>query len=387
MVKVTGEHYYASYSERTKGVIKKITRYSLINESLYKIQSKYILKRIIAIIFITLVSVNSNAQTDRQVFDFEFEGLTLNGVLNLPKDNKPKGIVLIVHGSGRTNAVAQEWYADVRETIVKAGYGTYMWDKMGCGKSGGTFNYHQSVQSSASEVIAAIRTLEKREIPGSDGIGLWGISRAGWINPLVINQYKDIKFWISVSGVDDKENFTYLLEQNLKINGHPKDSVDIIVNEWLEGTKINHAGGNFETYQNATPNLKQNEFWLRFTNGGITEDGYYDYQKTFTKEELDEQTGLQVYIKNFDTILSRINCPVLALFGEKDMNVEWAKTKSLYENTLDSNNLTIKSFPNCNHNLFQCETGGFYEFQDDNLPWTRCNGFLDTIANWLHQIE
>lgn len=162
--------------------------------------------------------------------------------MNIPENNGPKGVVLIVHGSGRTNAIAKDAYYDVRQVILKSGYATYMWDKMGCGKSGGTFDYNQSVENSALEVIAAINALKHKKILESDKIGLWGISRAGWIIPIVINQYKEIKFWISVSGVDDKENFKYLLEQNLRINGHPKDSVDLMVGEFMEGTKISNSG-------------------------------------------------------------------------------------------------------------------------------------------------
>jgi uncharacterized protein len=277
------------------------------------------------------------------------------------------------------NGAVTSWYK------VLSSFNVFVsWDKMGCGKSGGTFNYNQSVENSALEVITAINTLKKQQISGSSEIGLWGISRAGWINPIVINQYKRIKFWISASGVGSKENFKYLLEQNLRIIGHSKDSINLIVNEWLEGSKINHLGGSFEAYQNVTPNLRKNEFWLRFTNGGIKEEGYYGYQKTFMKEKLDEKTGLQVYVKDFETILSNINCPVLAVFGEKDMNVDWNETRHLYERVLThTTDLTIKSFPDCNHNLFQCETGGFYEFQDNKLPWTRCTEFLYTITDWL----
>ncbi|WP_299531670.1 S9 family peptidase [Ulvibacterium sp.] len=346
------------------------------------------MKRIVTLLALLLIGLNSKAQIKKEILDFKFEGVPLNGVLTIPQDANSKGIVLIVHGSGRTNAVAQEWYSDVRETLVKAGYSTYMWDKMGCGKSGGTFNNNQSIQHSALEVIAAIHTLKKKQIPGSDKIGLWGISRAGWINPIVINQYRDIAFWITVSGVDAKENFKYLLQQNLQINGHLKDSVDIIVDEWLEGVRISHSGGSFKTYQDATPNLRKNQFWLRFTNGGITEEAYYAYQPTFMKEKLDKKTGLQVYVTDFEAVLSNINCPVLALFGENDMNVDWQKTKALYESTLASHtDLTITSFPNCNHNLFQCETGGFYEMQDHDLPYKRCDGFLDTMAYWLKEME
>jgi uncharacterized protein len=341
----------------------------------------------ILLILIVFVITNSQAQEKRRIWGFEFEGALLNGVLNMPANNQPKGIVLLVHGSGRTNAVEQEWYYDVRQAILQSGYATYMWDKKGCGKSGGTFDYNQSVQNSAQEVIAAIQALKQKKIPGSKKIGLWGISRAGWINPLVINQYQDIEFWISVSGVDDKENFKYLLEQNLRINGHPKDSVNLIVGEWVTGSKISHAGGSFEDYLAATPTLRQNAFWLRFTNGGITRDAYYAYRQTFTKEKLDKKTGLQVYIENFEALLSDINIPVLALFGEKDQNVDWRKTRELYESTLTNHELTIRTFPDCNHNLFQCNTGGFYEMEDNQLPWKRCDGFLDAITNWLNETK
>lgn len=338
-------------------------------------------------IFVLLFASLGNCQKQEpsQLFEFQFEGHTLNGVLNLPETGKPKGIVLLVHGSGRTNAVEEELHASFRAAIVKAGYGTYMWDKMGCGKSGGTFNYNQSVQNSALEVIAAINALKKEHIAGSEVIGLWGISRAGWINPIVINQYKGIKFWISVSGVDDKENFNYLFKENLRINGHPQDSIQLLGNELKEGARICHTGGSFETYMQATQNLRKNEFLNRFNNNSvITKAGYYEYQKSFMKEALDEATGLQVYIENFDSILLNINCPVLALFGERDMNVDWKKTLSLYQETLGKNvELTIESFSGCNHNLFQCETGGFYEFQDNKLPWIRCDKALETMTNWL----
>ncbi len=348
------------------------------------------IRNFIITIFLIIV-FNIEAQSKKQILDFEFEGVTLNGVLNLPKNQNPKGVVLIIHGSGRTEAVAKEWYSDIRETIVKAGYATYMWDKMGCGKSGGVFNINQPVQNSASEAIAAINTLNKKKISKSNKIGLYGGSRAGWINPIIISKNKEIAFWISISGVDDKENFSYLLGENLRIEGVRKDSIDLIVNQWLKGIKIAHSGGSFKTYMNATKVLQNNKFWLRFVKenyGEMNEEIYSGFQIPLMKETLDEKTGLPVYIEDFDEILSNVKVPVLALFGETDMNVDWRKTKSLYKNTMGHNtSLTIKSFLNCNHNILECETGGFYEFQDNKLPYKRCNGFLTAIENWLNEIK
>ncbi len=331
-----------------------------------------------------LIGLPVNAQIQSEIFEFECEGVKLNGILNTPEKHPPKGLVLIVHGSGQTNAVEQEWHYDVRELFVRTGYAVYMWDKVGCGKSGGTFDYNQSVQSSAQEVIAAIRALQEQDIPGSNSIGLWGISRAGWINPLVINQFNGIKFWISVSGTDDKENFGYLLENNLRINGHSEDSISLLVEEWKNGNLVSHRGGSYEECLEATTHLRQNSFFLRFTGGVMTEENYYRYQKSSVDQKMDAESGLAIYIQDFDSLLSQITCPVLALFGEKDLHVDWTKTKLLYENTLGRNSdLTIKIFLDCNHNMFTCKTGGFYEFQDHKLPRVRCEGYLNAMEDWL----
>ena len=62
------------------------------------------------------------------------------------------------------------------------------------------------------------------------------------------------------------------------------------------------------------------------------------------------------------------------------MNIDWLKTKSLYENTIGVNrDFTVVSFPNCNHSIQECETGGFYEFYNKEIPPKRCDGFLSAI--------
>lgn len=338
---------------------------------------------------ISLISLTLNAQMTREIFDFKFEGFKLNGILNQPENQPPKGLVLIVQGSGATNAVAREIYLDVRSELAQAGYATYIWDKMGCGQSEGTFDYNQPVDNSAQEVLAAIKTLQAKGVPGADKIGLWGVSRAGWINPLVIQEYKDIKFWISVSGVDAKENFGYLLRENLKISGMPADSVELNVQEWKMGNALAHAGASYEMALAATTNLQKNAFLKRFNNGNsTTKEGYYNFQKTFKTQAFDLETSLPIYIEDFDSILSNVNCPVLAIFGEKDKNVDWRKTKALYERTIGANNdLSIRTFPDGNHNLYQCKTGGFYEMQDEGLPWVRSEGYLPSMSAWLKAKE
>lgn len=325
-----------------------------------------------------------DAQSRQQLLNFSFEGVNLSGILDLPETENPKGIILIVHGDGKTDAVAGQWYQDVRQSMLKTGYATYMWDKMGCGNSGGTYTQGRPIQNEAVEVIVAIENLKEKRIAGSHKIGLWGISRAGWINPMVIDNYQEIDFWISVSGVDDDETFNYLLAQNLRINGLSPEKVKLIVGEYHAGILLSRGGAEYEEYLSSTPNLQQNEFWLSMTNGGITEDGYYEYQKTLQEKPLDPVSELPLYVEGFEEMLTRIDIPVLALFGETDMTVDWRKAKLLYERALGPNKqLTLKTFPNCNHNMWQCQTGGINEIEEMNLGYTRCAGYLEAMTDWL----
>ncbi|BDD07915.1 hypothetical protein FUAX_03470 [Fulvitalea axinellae] len=342
----------------------------------------------LTILFTTLIAIDTYSQDTKELLDFEFKEIKLSGVLNLPTDAEPKGIVLIVHGDGKTNAVKGNWWYDVRMAILKAGYATYMWDKMGCGNSGGSYKNGRPIENEAQEVISAIKHLKESKIKGSKKIGLWGISRAGWINPTVIDQYNNIDFWISVSGVDDDETFKYLLEQNLRINGSPKDSINIIMNEWHNSILLSRGGASYTYYLSATKNLRENKFWKKITNGGISEESYYEYQKNLQNTTLDKDSELPLYLENFDQMLSRITIPVLALFGETDTAVDWTKTKALYEKTLKTKaDLTVKTFPNCNHNMWQAKTGAIYEFEDKNWEYVRCDGFLDSITNWLNDLN
>ena len=92
---------------------------------------------------------------------------------------------------------------------------------------------------------------------GTDRIGLWGISRAGWICPLVIEALPSIAFWISVSGTDDKESFAYLLETNLRIDDRSAVEARALAAEWRGGLEMFRKGGSWADNQEATRNLRQ----------------------------------------------------------------------------------------------------------------------------------
>jgi hypothetical protein len=120
---------------------------------------------------------------------------------------------------------------------VKEGLACCVWDKPGCGKSEGVYN-DGDIRKSAQEAIACIRELKRQQVPGADTVGLWGLSRGGWVCPLIIQNYPSIAFWISVSGPDGEDNFPYLLETNWRIEGRSEEETKALVKSWRSNLDI-----------------------------------------------------------------------------------------------------------------------------------------------------
>ncbi|WP_422859990.1 CocE/NonD family hydrolase [Flagellimonas sp. S174] len=352
--------------------------------------------RIVCIIGILLFWSTSGvlAQMSSEPFEFQFEGKTLRGLIEKPENKTSKAIVIIIPGYGKTNFVQGKWFSRLRHHLVASGLTVVLWDKMGCGDSEGVFDAQQPVENSADEALAAIEEIKRRQIPGADSIGFWGISRAGWIVPL-INEKFPIDFWISVSGTDDKENFGYLLKSNLRIGGKEEAEAERLYQAWMLGHKIYNTQGSYTDYLKAIEPLVQDStsqklFGYREVRE-ITEMDIEEFkkeQKQYTsKGHFDAESGLWVYIDDFDKTLLKITCPVLGLFGAKDSQVDWHKTKKLYEETMGVNpkaDLSVRVFENCNHVLQKCVTCAWQE-DLSALNWAPCDSYYETMQEWLKE--
>lgn len=340
---------------------------------------------------VTIVDAPQAMLTETRTF--EVEGQRLSGLLNMPASGDARGLIIIVHGYGQTNVVEQNWFYDLRSRFAAMGVSSFVWDKPGNGTSEGVFDPNQPVASSATEVVAAAAYLRQERVPGSDQIGLWGISRAGWIAPLALAQDADLAFWISVSGVDAKESFGYLLKSNWQLKGYDALTIDRLLSEWRRGTELTVNGGRFEDYLAATESYRQDPF-VQYLSGDVdtvSEEAFRTSQSAAVEkpQSFDFETGLALYVEDFGPLLQTLDIPILALFGEQDMSVDWQSTKTLYEDTIGQNpdaNLTIKTFPNANHNLHVSQTGGFEEMISILGSHEMAPGYYDTMLDWLEDV-
>jgi alpha-beta hydrolase superfamily lysophospholipase len=319
-------------------------------------------------------------------FSFVVEGRRLNGFIDSPANDAPTATVVIVPGDGRTN-MEVGMYRDLSAQFVQMGLACCLWDKAGCGKSDGVYDDQQTVQESAREYIAGLAELRKRRAKGP--IGLWSISRGGWIAPLVMKADKSVAFWISVSGVDDKDNNTYLLQENLRVQGRSEDVVRLLVSEYRAGNRLFWQGGAYEDYVRATVNLHRDPYYEKLHGQQYTKDEYvHDQAASMRKYGFDDATASIVLVPELAEILKTVSCPILALFGERDTQVDWRKTIAFYEKTIGANprsDLSVKTFPSCGHPILKCRTCGI-DYEDlKELGYQPCDGYYEAMSAWLRR--
>ena len=344
---------------------------------------------LIASLISFLVSSSTGQEKSKQdTFNFQFEGNTLHGYIDWPKVDAPSAMVILIPGHGKTNFRDPSFYYDpLIQTFKDAGLAVVRWDRAGCGDSEGTYNHHQTVQSSADEALVAIKTLEDRNIQGTERIGLWGISRGGYICPLILQRDPSIAFWISVSGTDGLNSWDYMFKSNMQFAGKSEAEAELLLSEYLNGYIVMETGGTYEAYLASRQHFLKDSFCISYL--GLTEPNLESYKKDqaavmaeASTYERDPETKSVIVIPKFKKVLRQTPCPVLAIFGEKDFVVDWQRTKVLYEENIKKKKLTIKTFPDGNHSIFKCKTGAANEQLE---RYEFCGGYFDSIGQWLLQ--
>ena len=133
--------------------------------------------------------------TEREV-TFRNGSVELRGTLMLPATRSPSPAVVFLHGSGPHPRAGFRLYA---EEFARMGIASLFFDKRGSGESGGSW-ITASLEHLAGDARAAIDRVKMEEGIDPERIGVWGVSQAGWVAPLVASRFKDIAFMILISG-------------------------------------------------------------------------------------------------------------------------------------------------------------------------------------------
>ena len=296
---------------------------------------------------------------------FTNAGYTFNGTLTLPENyTKQTPVVLKVTGSGQQNRDEELFehkpFAVIADALARQGIASLRYDDRGWGDKSVNFaNF--TTDDFRQDAAAALPLLRKR----FNKVGILGHSEGGTIAMMLAAEGKT-DFIVSLAGmaISGKETLVMQDHQAMSAIGLPKDIVDSycatisnILNEIAKGKKTSE----------------------------ITIDGVPDNLKPILKKSLEQANS--PYIRHFITVdaskqLSKIKCPVLALNGTKDTQVDCAANTTLLEKGLINSKHTIKKIEGVNHLFQHCTTGNVVEYQQ--IEETIASEVLEIIYSWIN---
>lgn len=296
---------------------------------------------------------------------FTNAGYTFNGSLTLPENyTKQTPVVLMVTGSGQQNRDEELFehkpFAVIADALARQGIASLRYDDRGWGDKSVNFADF-TTDDFRQDAAAALPLLRKR----FNKVGILGHSEGGTIAMMLAAEGK-VDFIVSLAGmaISGKETLVMQNRQAMSSIGLPKDIVDSycatisnILNEIAKGKKTSE----------------------------ITIDGVPDNLKPILKKSLEQANS--PYIRHFITVdaskqLSKIKCPVLALNGTKDTQVDCAANTTLLEKGLINSKHTIKKIEGVNHLFQHCTTGNVVEYQQ--IEETIASEVLEIIYSWIN---
>jgi fermentation-respiration switch protein FrsA (DUF1100 family) len=322
--------------------------------------------------------------------DVKFENskdkIILAGTLTLPQKDGYFPAVILISGSGPQNRNEELFghkpFLVLADYLTKNGIAVLRFDDRGTAESTGNFKTATTMDF-ATDVEFALKYLQTRKEINKNHIGLIGHSEGGIIAPIVASRSKDVNFIVLLAGPGISGDKLLLLQQELigKASG--------ISNTDLQKAKAINKGA-FEIVKESnnttslkielTRYLKQMIKEKSEKPKGMSEDDY-------VKLQVNQLTSpwMIYFIKyNPALILEKVKCPVLAITGEKDLQVPAKVNLEAIKKALEkggNKNFTIKELPKLNHLFQECKTGLPSEYA--TIEQTFSPIALLEITNWI----
>ena len=295
---------------------------------------------------------------------FRNDGFTLNGTLTLPEGvTKDTPVVVMVTGSGQQNRDEELFmhkpFAVIADALARQGIATLRYDDRGYGDKSVAFQNYTTVdfKTDAEAALALMRGRFKN-------VGVLGHSEGGTIALMLAAEGKT-DFAVSMAGMAMPGSET-LLKQNrdgLKKAGVPDDMAEAYCQALGETFRCIAEGKAAETgcSGKVPPQLRQ----------------------MFDKAVKQCETP---FFRCFVTLdirasLKDVKCPVLAINGTKDTQVDCQQNLDALRQGLTGCKPRIMAFDNLNHLLQHCTTGDVREYQQ--IEETIAPEVLETIAKWI----
>ncbi|MES2848990.1 MAG: alpha/beta fold hydrolase [Bacteroidota bacterium] len=317
-------------------------------------------------------------------FTSEEGKVELAGTLTMPKEKKKFSTVILITGSGPQNRdeefMTHKPFLVLADHLTKNGIAVLRYDDRGFAQSTGK---HGSATSAdfANDVRAAIAYLKTRKDIDTSRIGLLGHSEGGLIAPMVAADTK-VAFIVLLAapGVSGSQVLLKQVELMGRVMGQDEEGLQKEVSLSQGVFNLFSQYGDDESFE-----TRLKEYLDNFISVNKVIPEGMD-KATFIKMQVSQfkKPWVRFFLK-YDPVnsLKKIQCPVLALNGSKDIQVAPENLIAIEKAVRQGGNdkIQVKEFPGMNHLFQTCKTGAMDEYA--TIEETMDPLVLEQISDWL----
>ena len=289
----------------------------------------------------------------------------LRGTLTLPEGyTNQTPVLLMVTGSGLQDRdetlYEHKPFAVIADYLARRGIATLRYDDRGFGESTGDVTTI-TTEDLKKDALAGVELLRKQ----FDRVGILGHSEGGTIGLMLAAEDK-VDFVVSLAGMATSGEKTLLVQNRWMLQqvGYSEDVIAHYCNVLESLFDELKAGRNPE-----------------LTNHGLPAKLEHNLQMV----KIQSSTPYMRYFLALDVTarLGKITCPVLALNGTKDRQVDCEENLNILRHGLGGQK-EIKAIEGVNHLFQHCNTGDTSEYKD--IEETIAPEVLEIIITWLKKL-
>jgi pimeloyl-ACP methyl ester carboxylesterase len=343
-------------------------------------------------VFITTAAATQEAPPREEEIVFTNGEVKLAGTLALPVGRGPFPAVVLLSGSGPQNRdsaiVGFRPFKLIAEHLSRSGIAVLRYDDRGVGGSSGSIP-ESTTDDFSGDALAAVKFLAARPDIQKSRLGLVGHSEGALTAAIAASKSRDVAFivWLAGSGVRGDEVLRQQATDLARAAGADAETLGRILAAHKRLLELVHDGGTVEEITSITRTLARAQMQTlpeaqrkAIPNIDAAVEAMLPAQVAAIRSR-----WFRSFI-SFDpaTALERVTCPVLAIFGDRDMQVPPALNRPPVEAALaraGNRQVTTKVYLEANHLFQPAKTGSPSEYTA--LPKAFVPGLLDDIAAWI----